>query len=249
MYLHKTEAEAKAQIARGYDASFRPSEEYRDSMPDIMDSVELMNGAPVPIEQVGVSNFRLPLKYRRLDGSEIELETSVLGTVSLEASLKGINMSRIMRSFYEHKDDAFTLDTIKKVLDKFRKKVESLDAPKDGENWFVMVNAPINEGQDWNELRARTRANVLLKLNKILGVSIEDLIEEEDYTDPVLMESNYSGKQGSIYGNSSNSRMAAFYRHPNFSSKLKGLYFAGVTVHPGGGIPLALNSAKIIFKK
>ena len=125
-------------------------------------------------------------------------------------------------------------------------KVESLDAPKDGENWFVMVNAPINEGQDWNELRARTRANVLLKLNKILGVSIEDLIEEEDYTDPVLMESNYSGKQGSIYGNSSNSRMAAFYRHPNFSSKLKGLYFAGVTVHPGGGIPLALNSAKII---
>ena len=128
MYLHKTEAEAKAPIDRGYDASFRPSEEYRDSMPDIMDSVELMNGAPVPIQQVGVSNFRLPLKFRRLDGSEIELETSVVGTVSLGASLKGINMSRIMRSFYEHKDEAFTLDTIKQVLDKFREKVESLDA-------------------------------------------------------------------------------------------------------------------------
>jgi phytoene dehydrogenase-like protein len=111
-----------------------------------------------------------------------------------------------------------------------------------------MVNAPINEGQNWEELRERTRANVLRKLGGILGHSIEDLIEEEDYTDPVRMEALYSGKQGSIYGNSSNSRMAAFYRHPNFSPKIKGLYFTGVTVHPGGGIPLALNSAKIIEK-
>ncbi len=128
MYLHKTEAESEAPIARTYDASFRPSEEYRDSMPDILDSVESMQGASVPIQQVGVSNFRLPLKYRRLDGSVVELETSVVGTVSLEASLKGINMSRIMRSFYEHKDEAFTLDTIKQVLDNFREKVGSLDA-------------------------------------------------------------------------------------------------------------------------
>lgn len=128
MYLHKTEADAKAPIARAYDASFRPSEEYRESMPDIMDSVESMQGAAVPIQQVGVSNFRLPLKYQRLDGSTIELETSVVGTVSLEASLKGINMSRIMRSFYELKDEAFSLDTIKQVLDNFREKVESLDA-------------------------------------------------------------------------------------------------------------------------
>jgi len=125
-------------------------------------------------------------------------------------------------------------------------KIESADAPGHGENWFVMVNAPINEGQNWNKLRDRTRTNVLRKLSGILGDSIEDLIEEEDYTDPVRMEDFYSGKQGSIYGNSSNSRMAAFYRHPNFSNQFRGLYFAGVTVHPGGGIPLALNSAKII---
>ena len=127
-------------------------------------------------------------------------------------------------------------------------KIEHSDAPINGENWFVMVNAPINNGQDWDELRTRTRANVLRKLSRILDESIEDFIEVEDYTDPVRMESIYSGKQGSIYGNSSNSKMAAFYRHPNFSNKIKGLYFAGVTVHPGGGIPLALNSAKITEK-
>ncbi len=128
MYLHKTEADKEAPIARSYDETFRPSEEYRASMPDIMDSVESPQGKAVPIQQVGVSNFRLPLTFRREDGSTIALETSVTGTVSLEASLKGINMSRIMRSFYELKDEVFTVETIRSVLDRFREKVESFDA-------------------------------------------------------------------------------------------------------------------------
>lgn len=128
MYLHKTEADSEAPVGRSYDESFSPDESYRESMPDIMDSIESMQGAPVPIQQVGVSNFRLPLKYRRADGEIVVLETSVVGSVSLEASLKGINMSRIMRSFYELKDEVFTLDTIGQILDVFRERVESLDA-------------------------------------------------------------------------------------------------------------------------
>jgi phytoene desaturase len=125
-------------------------------------------------------------------------------------------------------------------------KIEKADAPEGCENWFVMVNAPINVGQDWDKLITQTRTNILTKISKYLNANIEEYIEVEDYTDPRKIESTYFGKQGSIYGNSSNSAFAAFYRHPNFSKKLKGLYFSGVTVHPGGGIPLALNSAKIV---
>jgi phytoene dehydrogenase-like protein len=40
--------------------------------------------------------------------------------------------------------------------------------------------------------------------------------------------------------------MAAFMRHANFSSRIKDLYFCGGSVHPGGGIPLCLLSAKIV---
>jgi len=40
--------------------------------------------------------------------------------------------------------------------------------------------------------------------------------------------------------------LAAFFRHPNFAKNIKGLYFCGGTVHPGGGIPLCLKSAKIV---
>jgi phytoene desaturase len=125
-------------------------------------------------------------------------------------------------------------------------KVEKGDAPEGSENWFVMVNAPINVGQDWDAFVAETRQTCIEKLSKALNRDVESLIDVESHNEPRKIESVYFGKQGSIYGNSSNSAFSAFYRHPNFSKTLKGLYFAGVTVHPGGGIPLALNSAKIV---
>lgn len=123
------------------------------------------------------------------------------------------------------------------------KKVKN-DAPSTGENWFVMVNVPHNSGQDWGELRNRIRKSVLTKLTRLLKIEIEPLIIEEDYLDPIRIEERTSSFAGALYGASSNDRMAAFFRHPNFS-KVKGLYFVGGSVHPGGGIPLCLLSAKI----
>jgi phytoene dehydrogenase-like protein len=126
--------------------------------------------------------------------------------------------------------------------------MEKGDAPTGCENWFVMVNAPIDIGQDWQVQREEVRANILRKLDKLLNEDVSKLIEVEEVLDPVMMERIYSGKNGSIYGNASNSVFSSFYRHPNYAPSLKGLYFSGVTVHPGGGIPLALNSAAIVQK-
>lgn len=128
MYLHKTDPAEAAPVKRSYDSDFKPSEDYRESMPDIMEAVESEQGAAVPIQQVGVSNFRLPLTFRGMDGKLLTLEASITGSVSLEANLKGINMSRIMRSFYELKEEVFTLDTVRTVLDLFRDKVVAFDA-------------------------------------------------------------------------------------------------------------------------
>lgn len=121
-----------------------------------------------------------------------------------------------------------------------------LQAPNGKENWFVMVNCPANKGQDWKAMQQKARAAVIAKLNRILNVDLETLIEVEEVLDPVLIESKTASYMGSLYGTSSNSKMAAFLRHPNFSKALKGLYFVGGSVHPGGGIPLCLKSAKIM---
>ena len=119
------------------------------------------------------------------------------------------------------------------------------DAPDGCQNWFTMINVPNNQGQDWDKLISEARANIILKLSKILGTDIEPLIEVEDVLDPRSIESRTSSVAGALYGNSSNNKYAAFLRHPNFSNKIKHLYFCGGSVHPGGGIPLSLLSAKI----
>jgi phytoene desaturase len=120
------------------------------------------------------------------------------------------------------------------------------DAPQGCENWFVMVNAPHNIGQDWDKIIPEVKKNILQKLNIILEENIETYIEEETVFDPRTIELRTSSTQGALYGNSSNNKYAAFLRHANFSQKIKNLYFCGGSVHPGGGIPLCLLSAKIV---
>ena len=119
------------------------------------------------------------------------------------------------------------------------------DAPEGAENWFTMINVPNNQGQDWETLINKSRADILDKVSRTLHTDIKKLIVTEAILDPRTIESKTSSAKGALYGNSSNTPMAAFFRHPNFSKKYKNLYFCGGSVHPGGGIPLSLLSAKI----
>ena len=125
-------------------------------------------------------------------------------------------------------------------------KEEKSDAPTNHENWFVMVNVPSNTGQDWDEIIKKTKQNIIKKISRILKKDIEPLIIYESILDPRKIEANTQSYQGALYGASSNNKYAAFLRHPNFSQKIKNLYFCGGSVHPGGGIPLCLLSGKIV---
>ncbi len=108
-----------------------------------------------------------------------------------------------------------------------------------------MINVPSDVTKDWESLRLTAKQNIITKLNRLLNANIESLIEFEEVLDPPQIEANTSSYMGAIYGTSSNTKRAAFLRHPNFSRTIKRLYFTGGSVHPGGGIPLCLQSAKI----
>ncbi len=117
------------KLNRYYDPTFTVSDDYKASLPDLQNGpASLIEGANVPIQQVGISDFKLPLKYPRPDGELITLETSVDGYVGLEASKKGINMSRIMRSFYKFKDDVFHPDKLEEVLETYREDLDTQSA-------------------------------------------------------------------------------------------------------------------------
>ena len=116
-------------LARAYPDAFEVDETYKASMPDLQNGPSsLIRGAKQQIQHVGISNFRLPIRFRTRDGGEITLETSVTGTVSLDAEKKGINMSRIMRTFYKHAEETFSFDVIERALDAYKTDLESFDA-------------------------------------------------------------------------------------------------------------------------
>jgi diapolycopene oxygenase len=125
-------------------------------------------------------------------------------------------------------------------------KDEPDDAPNGCENWFVMINVPSNIGQDWDKIIKDARESIKSKLNRLLHINIDPLIEYENILDPRSIESRTQSYQGALYGASSNNKYAAFLRHPNFKNSIRNLYFCGGSVHPGGGIPLCLLSGKIV---
>jgi len=122
---------------------------------------------------------------------------------------------------------------------------KGIHAPKGKENWFVMINVASNMQVSRDEIIMVYKKNILAKLNRILQTDIEPLIEIESVLHPKMVEEETGSYMGALYGTSSNSIKAAFLRHPNFSKDIHGLYFTGGSVHPGGGIPLCLKSAKI----
>lgn len=118
------------------------------------------------------------------------------------------------------------------------------DAPEGCENWFVMVNVPHNKSENI-DYAAAIKKNIIDKINMMLKTDIEKHIISESTLSPIDIENQTSSFGGSLYGNSSNNKFAAFLRHANFSSSIKNLFLVGGSVHPGGGIPLCLFSAKI----
>ena len=116
-------------LSRTYPEGFSGDEIYRAGLPDLQNGpASLIVGARAPIQHVGISNFRLPIRFHSRDNGDLTLETSVTGTVSLDAGKKGINMSRIMRTFYGHAERTFSFGVIEAALDDYKSDLDSFDA-------------------------------------------------------------------------------------------------------------------------
>ncbi len=116
-------------VRKFYDPTFTITPEYKETLPDLQNGPSSsIEGANVPIQQVGISNFNLPLKIKALEGNPVNLQASIDGYVSLDAGKKGINMSRIMRTFYKFKDEVFSLDMINEVLKAYKEDLDSQES-------------------------------------------------------------------------------------------------------------------------
>ena len=142
-----TQSDKPHELRREYDENFEVTPSYRDSLPDVQNSGAAgLEGARVPILQVGISAFRLPLGFVGPDGEALNIETSVTGTVSLEADKKGINMSRIIRIFYEYKNETFSPEILGRILREYKEKLDSKEARLKANFSYPMLQESLRSG-------------------------------------------------------------------------------------------------------
>lgn len=221
----------------------------------------LVEGNLIPFDRV-VSNMDIVNSYRKLM-PEIKAPNFLLKQPKSSSALifywgikkkfpkldlHNIFFSNDYQQEFDHIFNKGSLFEDPTVYVNITSKYHQKDAPEYGENWFTMINVPNNQGQDWDQLIANARKHILAKLSKSLQTEIDELIEVEEVLEPRTIESKTSSAQGALYGNSSNNLFAAFLRHANKSKRIAGLYFCGGSVHPGGGIPMSLSSAKLVAK-
>ncbi len=152
---------------RVYPSAFKVDGDYRAGLPDLQNGPEsLIKGARTEIQHVGISNFRLPIRFHTRGGSDVQLETSVTGSVSLEANKKGINMSRIMRSFYKHSEESFSFEVVGGVLESYLRDLETFDARIQMRFSFPMPKPSLRSG-----LEGYQYYNIALEMLKSSGVT------------------------------------------------------------------------------
>lgn len=153
-------------LSREYDESFSVDPAYKASLPDLQNGPSsLIVGAHTRIEHVGISNFRLPVRFKTRDNGDLTLETSVTGTVSLEADKKGINMSRVMRSFYAHAEKSFSFGVMEAALDDYKDDLESFDA-----RLMMRVSFPVKRGSLRSGLEGWQYYDLALEVIDVAGM-------------------------------------------------------------------------------
>lgn len=117
-------------------------------------------------------------------------------------------------------------------------------APKDSSNLFILVNAPyLDETQNWKKVEKSYTTFLIDYLDQKGLNKIRESIEYQKVITPLNFYKKYRSNRGSIYGTSSNSRLSAFLRPRNKERSIENLYLVGGSTHPGGGIPLVIQSA------
>ncbi|MDP1849718.1 MAG: phytoene desaturase family protein [Solirubrobacteraceae bacterium] len=114
------------------------------------------------------------------------------------------------------------------------------EAPADGENLFVLVNAP-SGGVDWDREGERYAAHVVARL----GLR-NDAVAFALRRTPADLERETGAVGGAIYGIAPHGRLGTLRRPPNAVRGVRGLWRVGGTTHPGGGLPLVLLSGATV---
>ena len=117
--------------------------------------------------------------------------------------------------------------------------------PQGPERLFIIVNAPpTGDIETFGQKEIDSCAVSLFETLSRSGLRIEAEPQSSVVTTPADFHRMFPATGGAIYGQASHGWQAAFQRAPS-RSRIPGLYFAGGSVHPGSGLPMAALSGRL----
>lgn len=255
-------ARAYERLARELGVEIRLNTRVREicAHGEQVSAVILENGEILPAQTI-VSNIDVTTTYGLIQSQRARLKLASL--MKREVSCSGVVLLLgVQGTFPEltHHNIFFSSDYRREFQQIFSERVLPDDptlylcitsktdpshAPAGCENWFVMVNSPpLPQGEGVGVRDTAAVTEMLLARLARVGLDVRDRIRSQHLLTPLDIQKNTGAFRGALYGISFNDRFAPFKR-PHNRSEIKGLYFAGGTTHPGGGVPMVMLSGKL----
>jgi len=122
---------------------------------------------------------------------------------------------------------------------------DPLVRPAGHEAWFVLVNAAPQGPVDWTVPgRADRYADHVLDVLARRGVDVRDRVVHREVRTPADLAARAGAPGGSIYGTATHGLRGLL--RPGNRGPVPGLFLVGGSVHPGGGLPMVMLSARIV---
>ncbi len=125
-------------------------------------------------------------------------------------------------------------------------------APEGQEGLYVLVPVPeLSMYEDWSEEVVQNYRQKVLELikEKTLFKDIEDHILSETIITPRDFEKRFNAYNGATFGLKPTLKQSNYYRPHNKFSAAENLYFCGSSTHPGAGVPIVMQSAKLAVEE
>lgn len=119
-------------------------------------------------------------------------------------------------------------------------------APPGMSTLYVLAPVTHQTGSiDWAEAKARFRDTVLKQLPKIGIENVEKRIRYEKIVTPLNWQSDYAVHRGATFNLAHNLGQMLHFRPRNRFEDLQNVYLVGGGTHPGSGLPVIYESARI----
>jgi phytoene desaturase len=151
----------------------------------------------------------------------------------------------LMPRVYEHEfDDIFERDQAPREPTVYvcaQEKAHGRAGWAEHEPLFIMANAPAARDLDRSDKDAAWLASACME--RLVAAGWIDADDEVIWDrSPRALAETFPDSMGSIYGAASNTMTAAFKRPTNTEKRVPGLFLASGSAHPGGGVPLCVQS-------